>query len=53
LVNKIRKPWFPYDPSFQLYSKLYEGFEKPTGGSKPRSSLDNPRRGLSADDEDR
>ena len=27
-----------------------EGFEKPTGGSKPRSSLDNPRRGLSADD---
>jgi len=28
-----------------------EGFEKPTGGSKPRSSLDNPLRGLSADDE--
>jgi len=29
-----------------------EGFEKPTGGSKPRSSLDNPLRGLSADDEE-
>ena len=31
-----------------------EGFEKPTGSArktKPRSSLDNPRRGLSADDD--
>jgi hypothetical protein len=30
-----------------------EGFAKPPGGAKPRSSLDNPRRGLSADDEEK
>ena len=30
--------------------KQIEGFAKPLGGAKPRSSLDNPRRGLSADD---
>ena len=29
---------------------IFEGFVKPTGGSKPISSLDNPRRGLSADE---
>ena len=31
-------------------SSQSEGFEKPSGGSIPRSSLDNHRRGLSADD---
>ena len=30
-----------------------EGFAKPPGGAKPRSSLDNPLRGLSADDEEK
>ena len=32
---------------------LSEGFAKPPGGAKPRSSLDNPRRGLSADDDEK
>ena len=43
-----------YNDSFStntsIGSQSSEGFEKPTGGSKPRSSLDNPLRGLSADD---
>ena len=39
-----------YPPLMPNHYQAIEGFEKPTGGSKPRSSLDNPRRGLSADD---
>ena len=38
--------------STPIRTKLFEGFAKPQGGANPRSSLDNPRRGLSADDED-